>query len=266
MDGWQDMDPAALGDAYANAPHIPLGDAYPRMWAEAAAAMRAARPPEVLRYGDHPRQTVDLFQPDGAARGLVAFVHGGYWLRFGPSDWSHLALGALSHGWAVALPGYVLAPEARVAAITAMVARALDAAAEAVPGPLRLAGHSAGGHLVARMIMADAAPACADRIEAVLPISPVADLRPLVPQPPLADLRLDAREAAAESPALGRPCEGPRVSIHVGADERPSFLWQAEALAAAWDAPLTVVPDAHHFDVIDALADPDGAMVADLLA
>ena len=44
------------------------------------------------------------------------------------------------------MPGYVLAPEVRIAAITAMVADAVAAAAAEVAGPIRLAGHSAGGH------------------------------------------------------------------------------------------------------------------------
>jgi acetyl esterase/lipase len=49
------------------------------------------------------------------------FVHGGYWLRFGRGDWSHLAAGPVARGWAVALPSYTLAPAARIAAITAEI-------------------------------------------------------------------------------------------------------------------------------------------------
>ena len=78
----------------------------------------------------------------------MVFVHGGYWRAFDRGLWSHLAAGPLARGWAVAMPGYVLAPEARIAAITAMIADAVAAAAAEVDGPMRLAGHSAGGHLV----------------------------------------------------------------------------------------------------------------------
>ena len=260
------MAPAALDDAYANADHISDADAFLARWPRDAAAFRAAHPPDVLPYGDHPRQRIDFFRPDDTARGLVVFVHGGYWRRFDRTDWSHLAVGALAHGWAVAMPGYVLAPEARIAGITAMIAQAVDRAAQDVAGPIRLVGHSAGGHLVARMATSDAAPACVDRIAACLPISPVADLAPLLPQALNDDLRLDAAEAAAESPVRGRPIPGLRASVHIGADERPAFLWQAEALGRAWDVPVHVAEGRHHFDVIDALADRDSAMVADLLA
>ncbi|UWQ22286.1 alpha/beta hydrolase [Jannaschia sp. W003] len=268
MHDWQTMDRAALDDAYANADHIAGAADYPPRWAAEAAAFReglGARA-ETHAYGDHPRQRFDLFHPEGTAKGLAVFVHGGYWRRFDRTDWSHLAAGALAHGHAVAMPGYVLAPEARIREITAMIAQAVASAAARVPGPVRLAGHSAGGHLVARMVMADAHPACAARIATVVPISPVGDLRPLVPQTMNADLRLDAAEAEAESPALGTPIPGPKVFTHVGGDERPAFLWQAERLAEAWHHPLRIHEGRHHFDVIEALADPDSGMVADLLA
>lgn len=267
MEGWAAMDRAALDAAYANAPHIPGAETYPPRWRAEAAAFRATARAELdLSYADAPGAALDLFHPNGDAAGLVVFVHGGYWRAFGKGDWSHLARGALACGHAVAVVGYPLAPRARIAELTRLVARAVDHAAGIVDGPVRLTGHSAGGHLVARLVMADAAPACADRIAACLPVSPVADLRPIFGQAMNDDLRLDPAEADAESPALGHPLPGPRVSIHVGADERPSFLWQARALAAAWSAPLHLTPGRHHFDVIDALADPESTLVADLLA
>ena len=62
-----------------------------------------------------PRARLDLFLPDRTPRGLVVFVHGGFWLAFDKSFWSHLAAGL-------------------------------------VDGPIRLSGHSAGGHLAARQL------------------------------------------------------------------------------------------------------------------
>jgi acetyl esterase/lipase len=266
MENWHEMDRAALDDAYANAPHIPGGDAFPARWARDAAAFRATARHEGLRYGDGPREHVDLFHPEGAARGVIVFVHGGYWIRFAPSDWSHLARGGLRAGHVVAMPGYPLAPDASIPEITRRVARAVDAVAARIPGPLRLVGHSAGGHLVARMLMEDAAPSSAGRIATCVPVSPVADLRPLVPQALNDTLRLTEASAAAESPALGRPRPGPRAAVHVGAEERPSFLWQADALGAAWDVPVRRAPGRHHFDVVDSLCDPDSPIMRDLLA
>ncbi|WP_308915979.1 alpha/beta hydrolase [Jannaschia sp. LMIT008] len=265
---WRHLSPATLDDAYANAPYIFGSDRFPARWAARARAFRDRLGEHAvldLAYGPAPRERLDLFRPSGDPRGLVVFVHGGYWHRFAKSDWSHLAVGALDRGFAVAMPGYTLAPDVRIADITRQVAVAIDRAAALVGGPVHLTGHSAGGHLVARMAMADARPACATRIARVVPLSPVADLRPLVPQAMNAVLRLDEGEARAESPALGRPVPGVDVRIHVGGDERPSFLWQSEALARAWDAPLRVAAGRHHFDVIDGLADAGSALVEDLV-
>ena len=75
-----------LDDAFANAAHIPGGDLYPEKWAAAAAAFRAQTLCELdLVYGESPRQKLDLFHPPRLAKGLVVFVHGGYWLRFDKS-------------------------------------------------------------------------------------------------------------------------------------------------------------------------------------
>ncbi|MFN6978152.1 MAG: alpha/beta hydrolase, partial [Gemmobacter sp.] len=135
---------------YANGAFIPGSDAYPARWATAAAAFRTqlgVRAQTDRIYGAGARQRFDLFLPDGAARGLVVFVHGGYWLRFGRGDWSHLAAGAVARSWAVAMPSYTLAPAARIAAMTGEIAEAVAAAARLVAGPVVVTGHSAGGHL-----------------------------------------------------------------------------------------------------------------------
>jgi acetyl esterase/lipase len=245
-------------DAYQNAKYIPGGGDFPPRWAAAAAAFRdrvgtAARPG--LRYGAAPAEWFDLFLPEGPAAGLVVFVHGGYWMAFGPRDFSHLAAGALARGWACAMPAYTLAPAARIAGMTRQIAMAIAAAAGEVAGPVVLAGHSAGGHLVARMASADAplAPEVAARLAGVVPVSPLADLRPLRETSMNETLALDAAEALAESPALLPRRAGVPVHVWVGGGERPAFLDQARRLGNAWACPVTIEPGRHHFDVIEGL-------------
>lgn len=253
-----------LSDAYANAPHIPGAAEYPPRWAAAAAAFReglGARARLGLPYGPGARNRFDLFRPEGASRGLMVFIHGGYWRAFGREDWSHLAGGALTRGWAVAMPSYTLAPDARIADIVQEMRAAVDAAAAEVPeGPLVLTGHSAGGHLVARLACADMEFAAAGRLARVLPISPVADLAPLMQTNLNADLHIDAAEAAAHSPVLQALRPGVTAHVWVGAKERPAFLDQARGLARAWVADLTIAPGRHHFDVIDGLTGTQGAL------
>jgi len=149
----------------------------------------------------------------------------------------------------------------RISEITAHIAKAIEAIAAQVDGSIVLAGHSAGGHLVARMVMPGvlAAPVQA-RLAHVLSISPVSDLRELLPLTLNDTLRLDADEAAAESPVLGRPVDVP-VTVAVGSQERPVFLDHARWLAEAWGARHMVLPGRHHFDVIDGLRDAQSPLM-----
>jgi arylformamidase len=249
---------------YANGAFIPGAADYPPRWTATAAAFRASlgkRADLDLAYGPSPREKLDLFLPDVTPQGVVVFVHGGYWHLFSKAHWSHLAAGPLARGYAVAMPSYTLAPAARIAEITAEVARACWFVGTRVPGPMVVTGHSAGGHLAARMGNADIAVPVAR----VVPISPLAELGPLIATEMNATLKLDAAEAAAESPAR-HPLRD-RVSAHVwvGAEERPAFLMQARVLAEEWGCPWTAEHGHHHFSVIEGLADPDSALCEVLL-
>ncbi|MGB1034475.1 MAG: alpha/beta hydrolase, partial [Primorskyibacter sp.] len=218
-----------------------------------------------LMYGHGTRNALDIFLPLARPAGLVVFVHGGYWLRFDRSDWSHFAQGAVDRGWAVAMPSYDLCPRVRIADITRQVADAITVAAHEVSGPVRVTGHSAGGHLSARMTQPGVLPDdVAGRVDRVVPISPVSDLRPLCKTLMNQKFNMTEADAAAESPAL-MPAPDKDVRVWVGAQERPVFVDQARWLSQAWTAPLTIAPGLHHFDVIDGLARSDSALMADIL-
>jgi arylformamidase len=167
----------------------------------------------------------------------------------------------------VALPSYTLAPAARISGITAEIAAAIGAAAAEVSGPIRLAGHSAGGHLVTRMLCDDdlLAPAVYDRIEATLSISGLHDLRPLLKTGMNATLRMDVDEATRESAALRLPRGPCPLTTWVGGNERPEFVRQSELMANIWtgfDVPTRLVVEAghNHFTVVDGLKDPSSAI------
>ena len=265
-------------DAYSNGIHIAGGNDYPARWENAAAAFRArlaadGRAEVDLAYGAGERHRLDLFHPEGRAKGLVVIVHGGYWLAFDKSYWSHLAEGALSHGYAVALPSYTLCPAVRIGTIVCEVATAVERAAERIEGPIRLTGHSAGGHLVTRMICAESplSPDIRARIARTVSISGLHDLRPLMKTSMNAELALDDREALAESPALQAPMPGANLVCWVGGAERSEFLRQSALLANVWTGlgaatALMAEPDRHHFNIIDGLTDGRHPLVKTLLA
>jgi arylformamidase len=255
-------------DAYTNGAYIAQGDSYPARWAQAAEVFRegiggkgSARLD--LSYGPLPRNRLDLFLPRSAPQGLFVFVHGGYWMRFDKSSWSHLAQGAIERGYAVALPSYTLCPDIRIGGIVREIGAAISLAAKEVKGPLYLSGHSAGGHLVSRALALPAilAEDVRRRIAHVVSISGVHDLRPMMRTAMNATLKLDDTEARAESPPLLDPAPGARVTCWVGAAERAEFIRQNALLANAWrglgaETQCVMEDNRHHYNVIEGLTDP----------
>ncbi|OOG74999.1 hypothetical protein BLJAPNOD_06779 [Ensifer sp. M14] len=265
-------------DAYANGANIARGDRWPEAWVGPSEAFRNARSASGLAkldlsYGERTRNRMDLFFPDGPAKGLVVFVHGGFWLQLDKSFWSHLAQGAIASGYAVAMPSYTLCPEIRIAGIVEEVAAAIGEASKLVDGPLMLTGHSAGGHLVSRMITATAplSPDIQERIRNVVSISGVHDLRPIMSTAMNERLAIDEAEALSQSPALLRPMRNARLTCWVGGGERSEFLRQNALLANIWTGlgattASVVEPDRHHFNVIDGLADARHPLTRALLS
>lgn len=265
-------------NAYANGANIARSDRWPAAWTEPAQAFRDAlsaqgRARIDIAYGDRPRNRFDLFLPEASSKGLVVFIHGGYWMETDKSLWSHLAGGAVGSGFAVAMPSYTQCPDIRIAGIVREIGAAIDKAASLVDGPLMLTGHSAGGHLASRMVTTST-PLAADvakRIRHVVSISGLHDLRPLMYTGMNAALAIDEAEALTESPALLRPMEGVRITCWAGGGERSEFLRQNALLANIWTGlgaatSAIVEPDRHHFDVVDGLADPAHALTRTLVS
>lgn len=264
-------------DAYANRAYIKDANVIVDQWPVDAKAFRdelgqSGRMRADIAYGPHARNRLDLFLPEGKPKGLAVVVHGGYWMLFDGRTFSNLAKGAVERGFAVAVPSYVLCPEARISDITRQIGDAISVAAEEIDGPIHLTGHSAGGHLVSRMVSATS-PLSSDlqsRLRKTVSISGVHDLRPLMKTKMIETLKLDAAEADRESPAQLRPLLATDIAFWVGADERPEFVRQTTLMEAAWgsDATVEIViePAKHHFSVIEGLTDRNHALVRSLLA
>ena len=189
-------------DAYANGPHIAGGDEYPAMWAMKARTfrdemVRDGRAEIGIAYGPAERNRIDFFHPKEKPVGMMVFIHGGYWMAFDNSSWSHCARGALELGYSVAMPTYTLCPHIRISGITEEVGQAVNFAATKIKGPLRLTGHSAGGHLVTRLVCMNTPleDEIIERIERVVSISGIHDLRPMMHTQRNRELRIDRREA-----------------------------------------------------------------------
>ncbi len=272
--------PADLEAEYNNRARVPE---YPEImagWERDAAAYRQARRHRAelgLRYGPHPRQTIDIFHADAPedAAPLVVFIHGGYWRSLEPSLFSHMAAGANRRGYSVAVPGYRLCPEVDVATIVEDLRQACLFLHGRIGKKLVGCGHSAGGHLTAAMAATDWAgidnKIPGDLLRRGLGVSGVFDLVPLIGTSINETLHLDRAGAERASPAFWPVPSGVELDLFVGEAESAEFIRQSRDMADRWSAAgartsLSIVPGSNHFDVILPLADPASAMTEALVA
>jgi arylformamidase len=224
-----------------------------------------------LSYGDTPRQFIDLFLPEaGENAPLALYIHGGYWRAFDPSTSSHMARGLNERGIAVAVVGHDLCPIVTVTDIIEQIRRACIFLWQRFGRPMLAYGHSAGGQLAAAAVATDwpalYPKAPADLVPAGYAISGVFDLTPLVSLAVNQDLRLTAEDARRVSPLFWPAPSGRAFDAAVGDLETSEFKRQSRTMADTWrragaDADYAEFPG-HHFSVIDALTDPQSAMVA----
>ncbi len=224
-----------------------------------------------LSYGDSPRQFIDLFLPAaGETAPLVMFIHGGYWRAMDPSFHSHMARGLNERGFAVAVVGYDLVPIVTIADIIEQIRHACAFLWLRFGRRFLVSGHSAGGHLTAAMVATDwqklwpKVPS--DLVPTGYAISGVFDLAPLVKTSMNQDFRLDAEEARRISPMFWTVPPGRTLDAVVGDLESSEFKRQSRSMADTWgranaETRYAELPG-NHFTILDALADPQNAMVA----
>lgn len=188
-----------------------------------------------VRYGELPWQSFIEITPSGfePGKGVVVFVHGGYWRAFGAQDFVETGKAFLDQGKKLLSIDYPLAPQARMADIVGGVRQAIAAIASRHPGePVWAVGHSAGAHLVAACCCP---PPPSDggaslRIERAYLLSGLYDLRPMRRSFLQDVLHLGEREAQAYSPVLQRPDPTIGYWLLHGAQETGIFKAQSEAL------------------------------------
>jgi arylformamidase len=105
-----------------------------------------------------------------------------------------------------------------------------------------------------------------DLVPAGYAISGVFDLAPLVKTSMNQDFRLDAEEARRISPMFWTVPPGRTLDAVVGDLESSEFKRQSRSMADAWaeakaETRYAELPG-NHFTILDALADPQNAMVA----
>jgi len=195
----------------------------------------------------------------GEGAPLLVFVHGGYWQALSAAESMYLAPAALAAGWSFAAVEYTIAPTGRLDTMVEEVTATLASLGRATrPGAVVLAGHSAGAHLAAMAALVQQSPL---RLDRVVLLSGVYDLRPLVLTTVNDPLGLDLASAERLSPMLLPVRCTPQVSVAWGDADTDAFEAQSIAYAAVLRRAGVAVTESlcehrHHFDIVDDLVDP----------
>ncbi len=221
-----------------------------------------------VRYGDRPKETLDIFHAATDALGspppVVIFIHGGYWRMMDKKDYSHIAADMVGEGISHISLNYDLCPSVTVTDIvdeirTAIIYMYKNADSLKIdPDRIYLSGHSAGGHLTGMMLCEDwtkhGLPA--DVFKGAFPVSGVFDPSPIIRTSINEEVRLNDAIAEANNVLLGKPvCGGPVLAV-VGGDEPEGFHRQSEEFAELCKAngveiEVVSVDSTNHFTVVD---------------
>ncbi len=237
-------------------------------------------PPITRRYGPGDKQFIDIFAP-GGAHGAPVFImiHGGAWRMAMREAFHGPAPAIVSAGCVFAVLGFQCLPDISLPDMAGQIRAALvwigrEIGAFGGDGRnLRLIGHSSGAHLVAVMMTTDWTGLGLDpaSLRGATLLSGLYDLHPVMLSARGRYLRLSPDEVTKLSPMrhLGR-LAGP-VLVYWGDGESPEFQRQSRVFADAVGgmgllAGSGIIPRRNHFEMLEALNDPEDPVVRAMLA
>ena len=230
-------------------------------------------------YGASSSETLDLFRAKGESRGLLMYIHGGFWRALDKKRFSFVAPALVDAGITVAVVDYALCPSVQVADIVMQMVQAsawLYRNGENFGAPaarLAVCGHSAGGHLAA-MLLACVWPKYSpdlpkNLVSGVLSISGLYDLTEIVKVPSVnGDVRLTEKSAIRVSPVFLPPATDAPLHTAIGTDEIEGFHIQNRLIAERWSRVHRAnisCPGRNHFSVLDDLCDPQSPVFESVL-
>ena len=257
---------------------VPDPGVYAEFYARESERLRLERKhSQDVSFGPTLAEHVDLY-PAGQDAPVLVFVHGGYWRARTGREFGFVARGPGSRGVASVVTNYELCPRVTIDEIVRQTRAALAWTYENArgfggdPGRIHVAGHSAGGHLVAMLLATDwpgdyGLPE--DIIKGATVVSGLFDLTPFPYTFLQPKLQLTWAEVRRNSPILHLPDEAPPLLVAYGEEETEEFKRQSEAFLGAWRArglcgDRLVLPGKNHYDVIDGFLDAGSPLLSEI--
>lgn len=223
-----------------------------------------------LRYGPGPLATLDVFPAAVANAPIHVFVHGGYWRGLDKRDYSFVAAGLVPQGITTVLMNYDLCPTLSLPDLAAQFRQGLRWVCEHAdelggdPSNITLSGHSAGAHLIATALAADAQardPLPLAQIRGAMLISGIYEVEPVLGITVNEMIRLQPDQVDAMSPMRHPPVASIPLEVLVGGDEPPRWIAQSTDYAdlarrQGATCHTQVVPGHHHFSITSLMETP----------
>lgn len=261
---WHAMDTQTLEDAYNNSKAVPESGEIFKQWIKKSQAFRAEHAQFLdIPYGTLPREKLDYFSA-GPKTPVVIFIHGGFWQMRAKDDFAFLAETYLKEGISVVMVGYPLAPEATMDQIVASSRKAVSYIGKHIaswggdPDNVVLSGWSSGGHLAVASMNEM-------KLKAVVPISGIYELEPLVGTYLNKKLQLDLSSAKRNSPMLDLPKGKTPIDVFIGGSEliemrRQSFDFNNRLKATQYPVSLQEIPGKNHYTMLEQFGSEQGAI------
>jgi len=261
---WHQMDQQTLDDSYDNHKAVPESAAIFNVWTERSKAFRSAHSQYLdIPYGLLEREKIDYFSA-GPNTPVVIFIHGGFWQQYSKNNFSILAENYLNKGISVAMVDYPIAPQANMDQIVTSSKNAVKFINQHLlqwggnPENVVLSGWSAGGHLSVTSMNGM-------KVKAVISISGVFELEPLMGTFLNKKLQMDLAIAKRNSPILNLPEGKTPIYLFVGVNElsemrRQSYDFAAKLKAIKYPAVLMDIPGKNHFTMLEQFEFSEGAV------
>ena len=226
-------------------------------------------------FGPTLAEHTDIY-PAGENAPVLVYVHGGYWRARTSREFGFAARGLGDRGVATVVPNYELCPRVTIDEIVRQTRAALAWTRKNAgsfggdPDRIHVAGHSAGGHLVAMLLASDwegEYGLTSDLVKGATIISGLFDLAPFPYTFLQPKLQLTWDQVQRNSPILHLPDAAPPLLVAYGEDETDESKRQSEDFLEAWkekglSGERLILSGKNHYDIIDGFLDAGSPLLS----